>query len=136
MRMIGVIAAGALGVFAVACMQAEMPDAVEGAQAYSANCAMCHGMSGKGGGELANDLSVRPADLTRLTRDNGGAFPVNQVLSYIDGYTRQGREDVEMPEFGLLLKGPSVPVATGDGVMTPTPRPLAALLAYLESIQE
>ena len=136
MRIFSIVAVSALGVFAIACAQAEMPDASEGSQAYMANCAMCHGPSGKGNGELAGDLSVKPADLTRLTRGNGGTFPVNQVLSYIDGYSRQGREDVEMPEFGLLLKGPSVPIATGDGVMTPTPRPLAALLAYLESIQE
>jgi hypothetical protein len=41
-----------------------------------------------------------------------------------------------MPEFGALLEGDTVPVDVGDGVLTPTPRPLAALLAYLESIQE
>ena len=126
---------GLAAVAVAACMNAEMPDASEGRAAYDANCAMCHGASGKGDGELAGDLSVKPADLTTLTRDNGGKFPVNRVLSYIDGYTRQGREDVEMPEFGLLLEGPSVPIETGEGVFTPTPRPLAALLAYLESIQ-
>ena len=119
-----------------ACVNTEMPDAAEGRAAYDANCAMCHGATGKGNGALAGDLSVAPADLTRLTRDNGGRFPVNAVLSYIDGYSRQGREDVEMPEFGLLLDGPSVPIKTGEDVFTPTPRPLAALLAYLESIQE
>jgi hypothetical protein len=41
-----------------------------------------------------------------------------------------------MPEFGLLLEGDTVPVDVGDGVFTPTPRPLAALLVYLESIQQ
>jgi hypothetical protein len=39
-----------------------------------------------------------------------------------------------MPEFGALLEGETVPVEV-DGTLTPTPRPLAALLAYLESIQ-
>ncbi|WP_252731412.1 c-type cytochrome [Lentibacter algarum] len=125
-----------MAAFTAACMNVAMPDASEGAQVYANNCAMCHGQSGRGDGVLAADLSVKPANLTQLTRDNDGAFPVNQVLSYIDGYSRQAREDVEMPEFGLMLKGPSVPIATGDGVMTPTPRPLAALLAYLESIQQ
>lgn len=132
MRMIfGVLALGA----AAACTPQEMPDVDEGRAAFEANCAMCHGPAGRGDGPLAGDLSVRPKDLSLLTRGNGGAFPVNDVLSYIDGYTRQGREDVEMPEFGLLLEGPSVPIETGDGIFTPTPRPLAALLAYLESIQ-
>jgi hypothetical protein len=39
-----------------------------------------------------------------------------------------------MPQFGALLQGDLVPVEV-DGVLTPTPRPLAALLSYLESIQ-
>ena len=125
----------AAAVTLAACMNAEMPDASEGRAAYDANCAMCHGASGTGDGPLAGDLSVKPVNLTTLTRDNGGAFPVNRVLSYIDGYKRKAAEDVEMPEFGLLLEGPSVPIETGEGVFTPTPRPLAALLAYLESIQ-
>lgn len=126
-----ILAVGALA----ACEPLEMPDAGEGAAAYAANCAMCHGPGGRGDGPLAGDLDTAPQDLTRLSAENGGTFPVNRVLSYIDGYTRQGRDDVEMPEFGLLLEGPSVPVETGEGVFTPTPRPLAALLTYLESIQ-
>jgi len=130
------ILTGLAAVTVAGCMEAEMPDAGEGRAAYDANCAMCHGAGGKGDGALAQDLSVAPVDLTRLTRDNGGAFPVNRVLSYIDGYKRKAPEVVEMPEFGLLLEGPSVPIETGEGVFTPTPRPLAALLAYLESIQE
>jgi mono/diheme cytochrome c family protein len=117
------------------CMAVEMPDAREGRVAYEANCAMCHGPGGRADGPLAGDLSVPPIDLTKLAQEAGGAFPVNRVLSYIDGYKRQAPEAVEMPEFGLLLEGPSVPVETGAGIMTPTPRPLAALLAYLESIQ-
>lgn len=133
MRYILVGLAAAAGV--AACMNAEMPDASEGRVAYDANCAMCHGASGKGDGPLAGDLSVKPVNLTTLTRENGGVFPVNRVLSYIDGYKRKAPEDLEMPEFGLLLEGASVPIETGEGVFTPTPRPLAALLAYMETIQ-
>ena len=39
-----------------------------------------------------------------------------------------------MPEFGGVMADDLVPVEV-DGVMTPTPRVLAGLLAYLESIQ-
>ena len=39
-----------------------------------------------------------------------------------------------MPEFGAQMSDDIVPVDI-DGVLTPTPRELAALLAYLESIQ-
>jgi hypothetical protein len=40
----------------------------------------------------------------------------------------------EIPEFGLSLTGETVPVEV-DGVLTPVPRKLAALLTYLESVQ-
>lgn len=63
-------------------------------------------------------------------------FSRTRVLSVIDGYDRTGLPGHEMPEFGLLLQGDTVPVDVGDGVMTPTPRPLAALLFYIESIQD
>lgn len=118
----------------VACAQTiSMPDANEGAAIYSVNCAQCHGVSGKGDGPWATILSPRPADLTQLSKD--GVFPKAHVLSVIDGYDRTGLPGKDMPEFGLLLEGDTVPLDVGDGVLTPTPRPLAALLAYLQSIQ-
>jgi mono/diheme cytochrome c family protein len=117
-----------------ACVQAvSMPDAQEGAPIYAANCAQCHGAGGKGDGPWAKEMVPAPSDLTRL---GNGAFPRAHVLSVIDGYDRTGLPGQAMPEFGLLLRGDTVPVDVGDGVLTPTPRPLAALLAYLESIQE
>lgn len=122
-----------------ACIPQDMPDADEGAVLFAENCAMCHGPAGRGDGELAAEIraeqGIRPADLTRITRRHGGTFPRAFVLSYVDGYTRGRMTGVDMPEFGLLLEGPTVPVDTGDGIMSPVPRPLAALMTYLESIQ-
>lgn len=138
---LGLGAAGAGLVLAlVACAAREMPEPAEGAQLFAENCAMCHGITGRGDGELAGEIRSEaghpPADLTRITRRAKGKFPRAHVLSYIDGYTR-GRLPAgqNMPEFGLLLEGPTVPVDTGDGVLSPVPRPLAALMIYLESIQ-
>lgn len=110
-----------------------MPDAREGAAIYAENCAQCHGTSGKGDGPWAASLSPRPADLTKLSKK--GVFPRSRVLSVIDGYNRTGLPGQKMPEFGLLLEGDTVPLDVGDGRLTPTPRPLAALIAYLETIQ-
>lgn len=125
---------GTLGVLG-ACMETvSMPEPDEGRQLYAANCAQCHGPAGKGGGPQAAGLSPAPSDLTQLA--DGGTFPRAEVLSTIDGYHRAQLPGQQMPEFGALLSGETVPVDTGDGVMTPTPRPLAALLAYLESIQD
>lgn len=123
-----------LGLLA-ACMQAEMPQPNEGRMLYGDNCAQCHGPAGQGNGPWADGMTPAPTNLTTLAAGNGGIFPRAAVLSTIDGYHRAGQPGQQMPEFGLLLEGPTVPVDTGDGVMTPTPRPLVALLAYLESIQ-
>lgn len=125
------IAAGlaVVAVLVAACQPQDMPDQIEGARVYEANCAMCHGADGTG----VAGVSPRAADLTRLARNNGAVFPTNRVLSQIDGYLRS--EEDGMPEFGLLLEGDLVPVETDDGALTPTPRPLAALLEYLRTIQ-
>lgn len=131
MRIIAILTAAALA----ACAQTvSMPDAREGAAIYSENCAQCHGASGKGDGPWALSMTPPPADLTQLSTQGG--FPRAHVLSVIDGYDRTDLPGKEMPEFGLLLEGDTVPVDVGDGVLTPTPRPLAALMAYLESIQD
>lgn len=131
MRTIAILTAAALA----ACAQTvSMPDASEGAAIYAENCAQCHGPAGKGDGPWAAGMTPPPSDLTQLTMD--GEFPRAHVLSVIDGYDRTGLPGKDMPEFGLLLEGDTVPVDVGDGVLTPTPRPLAALMAYLESIQE
>jgi mono/diheme cytochrome c family protein len=118
-----------------ACSATEMPDAPEGAQLFADNCAACHGTSAMGDGVLVSELTQKPADLTRISARNGGTFPRAQVLSVIDGYSKGSHPGRIMPEFGLLLEGDTVPVEV-DGVLTPTPRPLAALLAYLEDIQQ
>lgn len=122
-----------LAALVVACTQVAMPEAPEGQRLFAENCAACHGTSGMGDGPWAAGMSPPPSDLTRLAVD--GTFPRARVLSVIDGYDRTGLPGHDMPEFGLLLEGDTVPIDVGDGVLTPTPRPLAALLAYLESIQ-
>lgn len=127
----GVFAAGALW----ACTSSEMPDHVEGAQVYAENCAVCHGAAARGDGELSGVLASKPSDLTLIARRNDGELPVSAVLSQIDGYGQNASARAAMPEFGAMFEGDLVPVETDDGVMTPTPRQLAALLVYLESIQ-
>lgn len=130
------IIAASLGAAVVtACATADMPDAAEGVTLYTENCAICHGPAGRGDGPLAADLRPRPGDLSLLASRAGGVFPRAEVLSAIDGYAKSDQLDEAMPEFGLLLRGDMVPVDVGDGIMTPVPRPLAALMFYLEEIQ-
>lgn len=121
----------ALATVAACASQQSMPDAQEGEALFVENCAACHSYRGEGGtlsgGQHAPNLS-------EIALRNDGVFPRATVLSKIDGYQHGSDGDQTMPEFGALLSGEQVPVEV-DGVMTPTPRTLAALLAYLESIQ-
>jgi len=128
-----------LGLWATTCAlaacvaQNEMPQPSEGAKIYANNCTACHGFRADeeavlAGGEIAPNLS-------QISARNGGEFPRAAVLSQIDGFSRGSHAGQVMPEFGAELTGPLVPVDI-DGTLTPTPRPLAALLAYLEDIQE
>lgn len=126
------IAAPALAVLVACAVDDEMPGPEEGALLFADNCTACHGYRAEGGESLVGG-QVAP-DLTRIAARNGGTLPRAQVLSQIDGYGRGKLPAEVMPEFGALLEGELVPVEV-DGTMTPTPRPLAALLTYLESIQ-
>ena len=109
---------------------------VSGRALYADYCASCHGPKGQGDGPAAAGLGKAPADLTRLSAQNGGTFPKVHVMSVIDGYTRRGDRASVMPELGpALQEGPLVMVDTGDGITTPTPANLVALANYLETLQ-
>ncbi|NEX47707.1 c-type cytochrome [Pseudotabrizicola algicola] len=105
-----------------------------GAQDFADFCAGCHGVSGKGDGEMAAGLARRPADLTLLARRNGGTFPTTQVMAKIWGYTG-GRGAGVMPNFGPLLDGDLVPYDGGDGILTPTPVRLVQIAEHLKTLQ-
>ncbi len=124
-----IAALAALGL--AACVTNRMPTPDQGAQVFADHCAACHGYTGQGddlvGGQAAPDL-------TQIAAVHGGSFPRAQILSVIDGYGQGQHPGQVMPEFGAILQGDTVPVDI-DGTLTPTPRPLAALLLYLESIQ-
>ena len=117
-----------------ACLPAEAPP-VSGRAAFLDNCASCHGADATGGGPAAQGLSPPPADLTRIARRNGGAFPRDRVMSVIDGYRRGSHVSAAMPVFGDGDLGPTVIVENPDGTATPVPETLLALTDYLESIQ-
>src|ERR1039458_3785252 len=52
---------------------------------YQSSCAACHGADGKGKGVFSAALKATPTDLTVLTKNNNGVFPVNAVYEVIDG---------------------------------------------------
>ncbi|MFP7673874.1 c-type cytochrome [Marivita sp. S0852] len=130
------LVASATCLLVAACGPEEMPQASDGRVLFMENCAVCHGADGKGNGPMARAMDVAPADLTLIKVRNDNVFPRVEVLSAIDGYAQSDMTGPNMPEFGALLQGDLIPLDTGGGVMTPTPRKLVALLEYIESIQE
>jgi mono/diheme cytochrome c family protein len=72
-----------------------------GQREYRNSCAVCHGESGKGDGSYAQLLGGRLPDLTMLSRNNGGVFPVTRVYETIDGTNVvKGHGTKEMPIWG------------------------------------
>lgn len=124
--------AAVLGLIAACAPDAQV---TTGRMDFQQLCVDCHGPSGKGDGVMADGLEPRPADITRIAAENGGVFPKARVMSHIYGFT-PGRSESPMPAFGDLLEGKTVMYDSGDGIPTPTPWRLVALMEYVEGLQE
>ena len=108
-----------------------------GGNDYGTYCASCHGESGRGDGPVAEFLAMIPADLTQLSRKNGGKFPAERVAQVIDG-----RQEVnihgprDMPVWGdwfdVEAESPGLRASEREIVVQER---IKALLAYLETIQ-
>lgn len=91
---------------AMAAEQAETAGPMRaGVEEYRISCRVCHGPDGRGDGPMARLLSVRPADLTVLKKNNGGTFPFRRVFDIIDGRALvEGHGSREMPIWGLRFE--------------------------------
>ena len=103
---------------------------ISGKQMFASYCASCHGVNAKGNGPMAAALKTPPADLTLLSKANGGVFPATHVDTVIRfGAPVRSHGTVEMPVWG--------PVLGNMNEATPMERQLRIhnLGNYLESIQ-
>ncbi len=111
--------------------------AAKGRVTYRVYCANCHGSEAEGNGNIAKFLKVTPADLTRLSENNGGEFPADQVHRIIDGrevVAVHGRR--EMPIWGDVFQNPLVSSAGDEGDEERAQRKIRELVSYLKSIQK
>jgi len=68
---------------------------------YYSNCAVCHGLSGKGEGSFGEVLKATMPDLTMIAKRNGGVFPLDRLMMNIDGRaTPRAHGTSEMPIWG------------------------------------
>ena len=97
-------------------------------QMFDSYCAVCHGKDGKGNGPAASALKKQPADLTRISARNGGAFPATHVQRFIEGLDEvpaHGSRD--MPMWGDLFRALDRDTAQMR---------IAGLTDYLKSLQQ
>jgi mono/diheme cytochrome c family protein len=104
--------------------------AASGKEMYSSYCAVCHGTNGRGGGPAAGALKTTPADLTTLSKDNGGKFPSLKISGAIRGdvdVAAHGSKD--MPVWGSVFRDMS------QGHEGEVLQRISNLTKYIETLQ-
>ena len=86
-------------------------ESLAGRDSFQQDRAPCHGTSGRSHGPVASALRARPADLTALARQGGGAFPGDRVRNFVTGTGRAlaAHGTTEMP-IGDRCSGRSSPM--------------------------
>lgn len=111
-------------------------DAERGEALFSLHCASCHGREAQGNGPMASVLTVQPSNLTTLTQRYDGVFPVERVVTRIDGRDPLVSHGSDMPVYGWFFEGQDVAAKTASGQPILTSQPVVDLMAYLESVQQ
>lgn len=111
-------------------------DIATGAGLYFSYCAACHGLEARGDGEMADILTILPPDLTRLSAENEGVFPMAGVVRQIDGRDPLLAHGGVMPLFGDFFEGEDTAIPSEAGQPIMTSRAIADLAAFLQVIQE
>ena len=110
---------------------AAMTNPSSGKEMFMSYCASCHGKDAKGDGPAAGALKQLPADLTTLSKRNGGKFPSDKVTSVLRGQASlMAHGDQEMPVWGPVFWRMS------QGHEEQVQMRIANLVKYLESVQE
>ena len=103
LRITVIAASAALALWAIAPAATRAEDA--GKQLFTRYCGACHGPGGKGDGILSGLLKVKPKDLTQIAKNNGGRFPAQRVMRFIDGTTDvRAHGNPDMPVWGEVFR--------------------------------
>lgn len=104
-----------------------------GQQTFETYCSGCHGEDATGNGPIVEDLTVAPPNLRLLSQENGGAFPAEDVYSYVDGreaYAEHGTR--EMPIWGNIWIEEDGQPRPEESVV----KEISEVVEYLRSIQD
>lgn len=114
-----------------------------GEMEYLSSCGSCHGKDAKGNGPVASVLTVKPSDLTLISKKSDGKFPEEYIYKIIDGREISSPHgDSAMPVWGHRFTVMEYEVA--DAIAYP-PQDIdtqslvfgriMSLVGYLKSIQ-
>jgi len=104
---------------------------------YRMSCAVCHGEDARGNGPLAQLLTVKPTDLTKLAERNNGRFPTDRVVETIDGRTQvSGHGKRDMLAWGTRYAAEVGPDYGPYGSETVVKTRILELVHYLQTTQE
>lgn len=102
---------------------------------YMNACASCHGAAGLGEGPMAEFMSSKVPDLTKLSAENDGKFPMLRVIHIMDGRTGLRGHGSEMPIWGDIFKAEAGAAGAYGSEMAARGR-ILSVGYYLESIQK
>jgi mono/diheme cytochrome c family protein len=129
-----VAASLAAGALLLAGVPARAQDDAQGKQLFTKYCGSCHGPDGKGDGYLSSSLKQKPADLTLIAKKNGGKFPEQTVMRFIDGTTDvRAHGNPDMPVWGEVFKEQIASSPTQQAEIRAT---ILAIVNYIGSIQQ
>jgi mono/diheme cytochrome c family protein len=129
-----VVGIGALGLMA-ATFAADKVDL--GKQEYDANCAICHGATGKGDGPYADMLNTRVPALITLAKANGGVFPFARVYEIIEGKQvpkAHGQRDMMIWGDDYVTRAAGLKDDYGSPLYDPAVRARSRILALTEYV--
>ncbi|NOT54186.1 MAG: cytochrome c [Deltaproteobacteria bacterium] len=104
-----------------------------GKPVFEQYCATCHGGDAKGGGVASNMLTVKPADLTMISKNNNGTFPFWRMYGVVDGREQiKGHGTRDMPIWGAEFRTQAASNITAQSQVRGR---ILELVYYLQSIQ-
>ena len=139
LRTTGLVAMLALAQAGGSFAQDNQPRFAANADEFRNSCASCHGEDGKGAGFLTRIFrGVDPGDLTQLSKNNEGVFPLERVFEVIDGRKEVAAHgERRMPVWGDRYMAESM-TRHGPGPMNDfvVRNRVLELVYYIQSIQE
>jgi mono/diheme cytochrome c family protein len=109
-------------------------DVEQGKKLFMKYCATCHGPSATGDGIAASTFKEKPANLTLLSKENGGKFPTMKVITIVKGDAPiAAHGSREMPVWGDIL---GRPLEDGMYKKDDAELKILSIANYLQTIQQ